>query len=823
MQRRRTSVRWLTGLLVALAVVALAVMAIWSDAERGQSSAESLKVVRESARGDDVAQGLPRRPEPLDMGARATQPGLTDLEPGAEAFADAEPRALLPLLAPLELRVVDATGAPQPQAEIFQVFPADLTLQPPLTEVERVLGRSDTGGRLQLPARSLELERNFAGLRLGARKPGFVPARVVVNLPTERVEFVLERVRSVELSVRSALDGSPVADARVEVRNLLQDVDGHFQSDAILEGTRTDAHGLASLHQVGARAVSVDVHAPGFEHWVATLTPPSAEEPSWSAELVPARVVHVLVSDTSGVPLPDLPVELDAARALGADLTARTDSDGRLVLDRVPRDRMGLGLMIRQPPFAGFSGFLPLPPFVPGEEPVQLEIELTRGPALEVLVTGWRAEHGAPIVTLSSGGFMSLRTWARRALPVDEAVRFEALPAATPIDVVLRAPNGEQLASAPGRLPALEGEVERVTFELEPHVSLTVRVNGPPSAVSLGTVSLETLEGLEHETFSSTTRSRSGPLKYVQRCYGEAELLVRPGPYSLRYVASSGLHAEREIDVPPGAPMQVELELGAGLSLAGRLVDRSGAPMADQQLALLEEGSTARATSDADGRFEFSELGTRRGTLYWLSDEGALTELAAVPAEAPTFQDYVAPSCRVRGQVRAPGGLGDPSSVSLRVQLLDPLDPLVGWLSSRVPSKRAPPRHTLDAEGRFELSLPRGVWAILATHDGRAQASARVTVGKPGCPDPVELLLAEDGVLKLWRLPMDPAELSVTLSSLTRPTWEPPAEVLVRDTNGTRITVPLGALHYVARRDGEVVAEGEIDISTGIEVALQLP
>ncbi|HMI94549.1 MAG TPA: carboxypeptidase-like regulatory domain-containing protein, partial [Polyangiales bacterium] len=206
-------------------------------------------------------------------------------------------------------------------------------------------------------------------------------------------------------------------------------------------------------------------------------------------------------------------------------------------------------------------------------------------------------------------------------------------------------------------------------------------------------------------------------------------------------VEAPGLVAVQREFWPRGAFPSIGFRLQREAVLAGRVIDETGAPVADATLeARAESDPTSaeplqRTSGDAQGRFALR--GLPAGS-YALIARAPLHELTVLPkVQAPSggdgLQVVLVRTSALRGEVRAADG-----------------SPAVKALVTAAGSGLWPPRSLeTDAQGRFELSpLPAGIYELRAKLGASVSAPAEGVVLEPAAASFVTLSLVPGADLR---------------------------------------------------------------------------
>ena len=594
------------------------------------------------------------------------------------------------------------------------------------------LGRTDSQGRLQLPATwegSLDVVLETAdGRRLASRLGETSESDELLELP---------EVAGVAGRVLRRRDRRPLAGAMVWT---LHDPG---------RSTFTDAEGNYRLPAGGDGPTWLQVETPGYlprsvlverEHRAVGRVP--------TVVLEPGRTVRGQVVDGSGVPVAGVSVEA-YAKSRGqrtfvgsdpAEARSLTDSNGRFSLTRLG-DGAGYQLRaLRRGHLATAVELLPSA-MAPGSPPLELVLGATRRAFGKVLDPDERPILGADVVVRVSDP-------RRRATDATAAgaPRGEGDPGA-------RATTGDtgrfELASLPAR--QIDLEVSAEGFE-----PLTVRQIEIPSGgepVDLGTVVLVPGSRLSGRVVDTEGEGFADTAIYVVRGVGRPERLVPwleeklldepanattdgEGRFEITDLAQGervhlvAQHPEfatswqNRVQVPAAEPLTLVLE--PGLRLVGRVVDAEGTGIAGAGLEMAQQdllsgtdypsGPQHRrsARSDAEGRFEFHSLRPGRITL-------TVSAHGYVPPEPVTLEE---------------SGDGDPQPIEL---VMEPGQSIEGRVADTEGEPIAgarllagPSFATSDGEGFYRLTgVPSGPLKVEARHIHYGRRSLELEV-EPG-------------------------------------------------------------------------------------------
>ncbi|MBX3250547.1 MAG: carboxypeptidase regulatory-like domain-containing protein [Myxococcales bacterium] len=300
---------------------------------------------------------------------------------------------------------------------------------------------------------------------------------------------------------------------------------------------------------------------------------------------------------------------------------------------------------------------------------------------------------------------------------------------------------------------------------------------------------------------------------------------------------------------PAGAaPAAVVLQLLPGRSLAGRVVDETGAPIAGATLALTEEsiGLMPRTTtSRPDGGFRFEGLATGAGWLTARAEghvgatsrfvvpgpvelvlrrgasvRGIVLDAWERPVAGATVRwlgESAAPLEGEGGELRAAGGLGVTSGPVPPI----PLDAASAW--GEAPTLVTSVVVVTDARGRFELpGVSAGVGEVQAEHGDRAPGLSGALRLAPGETREVSITLPEGGVIEGRVLDARGYPLGPVLVELAaeREPW--PRSVYTRVDGIFRFAGVLGVAVVTARPADAPAARARREVRDGATEQVEL-
>lgn len=443
------------------------------------------------------------------------------------------------------------------------------------------------------------------------------------------------------------------------------------------------------------------------------------------ASMIPAGELGVVPGPVPAIPRLGAPLVLpDLPGATPPEEPWVTRSDGTFRAAPVTPGRVRA--LVRHPEFVeAYSDAVTL---APGGD-AEVRVVLFRGGTVEgrVLDASGRPVAGARVELAATRGTLerSLRTSA------DGSFAFAAVPDQIALNVF--ASDDDLEPSVRARLDVPEGERKELTLTLPAaRESTTVRVDDdrgyPIATAQVSAISLD--PGAPVRVTAFTNAEGEGTLAGVRGLRLRLEVLAPT-------------HAPRSLTLDP-APESVHVALDRAMAVHGLVREaRTGAPLADADVALTTELGLRRVRTEADGTFRATELSTGLVRIRvrspghaptertWTLERGSKDDVELAPFELP-----------VEGVVEGlvVDGRGDPVA-GARVAK----DQVPVFLAAA----KAPPGVAItDGKGRFRLGeLPDGLQVLeaYAPDVGRARAELRVSAG--GRPADVRMVLgaAADG------------------------------------------------------------------------------
>jgi RNA polymerase sigma-70 factor (ECF subfamily) len=401
-------------------------------------------------------------------------------------------------------------------------------------------------------------------------------------------------------------------------------------------------------------------------------------------------------------------------------------------------------------------GFAPrkIAGLVAGEDPLHLDIVLSRGGTVEGRVHGGGGEPitQAEVIALpeemeEEPGPLGVTEFARRMSVLktpgllsartgpDGGFRLEHLPEGT-FAIAARAPGYEAaiVSSVKSGTSGIELVLER--FSAVGGEAFASDTREPVARFTVDILDRRKLKA-ELEKYRAARRG-GGPVRpYDYRVASEGELAfdhpaglflfdgLRPGEYTVLIRAEGFLNATRDVFLKGGEETSVEVPLDRGGRIDGIVLDKeSGAPVAGAEIQNLwndnEEEEIGMSwfrwfRTGADGTFSVS--GLREGKCVLAIEHPYYLKEQAIAVELPRQEDKpleirLAPAGRLEGRIRGYKGFGRGKksvSYSLDVRMLreDPANP-----GKRTPEEQGVP-HRIGGDGRYSAdNLRPGVYLI---------------------------------------------------------------------------------------------------------------
>lgn len=598
--------------------------------------------------------------------------------------------------------------------------------------------------------------------------------------------------------------GAPVPGAEVrlfrqdagEEHRALASASGDFRIEGVRPGTGYDV--LAAFPGLAPARMPVSVPRSGSPRRLIPLL----------LVLRRGRTAAGLVADGRGRPVPAAQVELLRSREPGAlpslvedgFYRATTGADGRFAIPHVPPGRFDL--------LVQGSGFVPLERAgleVPeGAGAVDLgRFAVERGVAVSVRVSD---PEGRPLE--------GAEVWVVPRDPRDWNAYYRQGPAG------VTGPEGELELSdlppgrsvsldvcRPGHLPVSlvlrEVADEPVAAVLEPAARISGRVVDPAGSPAAGARVVAWLSGESPERPAGVRPCRLGDGSTRTDGDGRFALdALPPGWWTLRAGANGWLQAETERrQVLGGESLEgVEIVLGQGAVVTGRVLSPEDVPVAGAEVQAFGERSRPVAISGVDGvyRLEGVEAGERSLEATHPGYEFASRTLEVIPGENRLDLKLERDRRReIRGRVLGPDGAA------------------VAGARVLVPSSSSA---WSAADGSFVLLERDGAHEVWADGEGWAPAQAAVTV-EGGPVEGVEIRLSRGGSIRGRLLGLDRELLAgATVEVALPPSALPRSAVDLQ--GGYRISeLPPGTWEVTARAAGRSLAE-RVELAPGDDEAV---
>jgi protocatechuate 3,4-dioxygenase beta subunit len=371
---------------------------------------------------------------------------------------------------------------------------------------------------------------------------------------------------------------------------------------------------------------------------------------------------------------------------------------------------------------------------VPHEEEARIVVELPTAADLRIRGRLVDAETEAPLrgeVKARPRGHSSVGP----AIPTDAGGYFEMTYGSWSDPYV--GATAEGYAEAFFRASAAATRVdEAYVVRLERAATLEVAVTGSTGAalegarVRLETKSYDLVQDSLHSmssgsfsTWSVAWKGKSGP-------DGLATLAGLPPRVPLELtVTGEGAHRvdAQPVVLEPGERRRLEVQLGAGVTIEGLLLDASGAPIPGQTIARVagdrpgmlarHDEPVERTPTDRNGRFRFTHVPVgawRVGPAVGSRDVPPLAKVVHVETTSGTVEVVI----EVERGLTIAGTLLDPAG-----------EPVAnGHVSLSQPETRSGTYGSTDSEGRFELGpLLGGTWSATARQHGSKHAPSEPT------------------------------------------------------------------------------------------------
>jgi protocatechuate 3,4-dioxygenase beta subunit len=681
---------------------------------------------------DPSSAAVVQAASPEHMPASETVQPAPGGQPAGPAFA------LLPA-AVVDGAVMDAEGRPVSGAEVLVLpKPGGRLSMARLAEAARP-ARSDARGLFRFRVASRMLHE------IRAEHEGFPPASVEVPALEPRtvrkdVRIVLERGRTAFGRVVDTRE-QPIAGARVVLQPVAEAdesemfmIGSFHEGGSDFEGT-TDATGRFEIGRLRAGRFDLIARAQGFApmavRGVAVQGKAASRVDLGTVVLPPGLTVEGTVVDPQGRPIAEagvsaMPADFMSARAfLERGEPLKTGPDGRFA---IPGLREGTRIDLRawkDGYVEGTAGGVD----IPAAGPVRIVLEPGVRIAGRVVSGDGKPVADAMVATFSGEGgtgLMGMRGLRRGMSGTDEQGRFE-LTGIEPGKLVLRASAPGYLAGE-ARVEAVAGQTpEEVRIVLRTGAVVTGKVVGPDGAPVAG-AEVRVVQGSREDMFFSF--GEAGARSDGEGIYRLAG--IEEGRRSIAATHQDFQRAVRELDVRAGEN-RLDLRLGRGYPVSGRVVDSGGRPVADARVSLDNPGfgydsdDSQLAASGADGSFQFPSVAPGTYTLRARKDGYAPAELPeplqVAVAPVTDLELRLATGGTIRGRIR---GLGFEQLVGVSVFAIraEALGLGGGGSSTGV----------VDFEGAYSIGgVAPGEWVVMAM-SGSGSARGKVTLPE-GTPE----------------------------------------------------------------------------------------
>jgi protocatechuate 3,4-dioxygenase beta subunit len=538
--------------------------------------------------------------ERASLGLNAAAPGYL---PGGEAVHPGEgPSFALRPAATIGGTVVDAQGRPVPGALLR---PSPVRAHPAFFRGMTTL--SDANGRFRL---SLPPETAF---EIDATHERFAPAWVQIPPVAPRAARTDVRIVFQEgvTGFGRVVDSRerPVAGARVALRPVESDREGvseFFFDDPQEFRATTDAQGLFSIDRLPPGTFNLAVAAQGFAPMtvpgidIAGAGRPAGRVDLGTVVLPPGVEVRGIVVDPEGKPVEGAMVELQSesfgiASWVGGDSAdssvQTTGADGRFGFSSL-RSGDRVGLSVRK---QGFLQSAPHTVETPTDEPVRIVLQRGARVAGRVIDERGNPVQGAWLMlSTRTGGFGDVPSGDAMA---DDQGRFE-FAAVQPGKLTLTAnADGYLQEEVEVEIPARG--LENLRVSLRPGASIVGRVLGPDGGPVPG-AQVQLVPDDAGNVIALQPGQTDGSGSFRLRGVPE-------GPRSLVVEHPAHPRTVKDLEVRPGEN-RIEIQLGAGHEVRGRVVDSAGRPVSGAWVRL-DAASYSRSPSEAgtgeDGAFRF--------------------------------------------------------------------------------------------------------------------------------------------------------------------------------------------------------------------------
>jgi hypothetical protein len=259
---------------------------------------------------------------------------------------------------------------------------------------------------------------------------------------------------------------------------------------------------------------------------------------------------------------------------------------------------------------------------------------------------------------------------------------------------------------------------------VKPPPRITLRVDGLPDGLPL--------------TIALISRARTSMSKFEPETLQTLSVHPFPGEPTL-LVLLGGEHAPVVMDLPPMTDGEERdlgtVRFGPGIAVRCRVVNGSGAPVADVEVAVAEKWSDATTRTDAAGRFHIPRMPSR-AFLLRVRGGGFPQHLVTVdPVATPAPEVVVTPGGTVAVHVVDADGRG---SASADVTVFPP-----GEFPYDVDFDKTRRSFAVGAEGKAEVRMCAGPRRLRAHGKGGLESEDAVITVREGETTDVTLVLRE--------------------------------------------------------------------------------
>jgi uncharacterized GH25 family protein len=278
------------------------------------------------------------------------------------------------------------------------------------------------------------------------------------------------------------------------------------------------------------------------------------------------------------------------------------------------------------------------------------------------------------------------------------------------------------------------GSVEGIEITLPPGATIRGRITDASGSTGIAGASVQAqLERQEESENRFFVQNNQGPSAAASDSEGNYILkALAAGSYTVRVQAKDRMSASRTgVEVEEGGTASgIDLVLGAGETLRGKVVDSDGAPVAGADVQI-SSNESAQTRTDAEGKFQAT--GVPKGSVSVnVSKQGFEQSSAQVKAPGPEVQVTLQRSAKIRGNIHAPDQETYKNYQVAAVQKRGSEEN--DWGNWRYSQRN-------DATGAFEVSVGEGTWIIQATMQNFAPGETEPITVKAG--DVVDSVVVE--------------------------------------------------------------------------------